>query len=221
MPVYANTSDFGARKRHPSALVLIIGGHAAVIAAVMAAKMDLPQKILNRDPIIVQPIPIPPDPPPVPEQEPQAKAEPVESASYTPPVQVPLPTFKDPVIATTPVETRVLDPVIGTGETPAPKVLVPEPPVRLAAVFNTPRSLIEPPYPPDKQRLEEEAVLRLKLTINERGRVVAVEPVGRVDRSFFEAARRHLIANWRYKPATEDGKAVPWSTTISLTFRIE
>jgi len=61
----------------------------------------------------------------------------------------------------------------------------------------------------------------LKLSIDERGRVVAVEPVGRTDRSFFEAARRHLIANWRYKPATEDGKAIASSTVITLTFRIE
>ena len=64
-------------------------------------------------------------------------------------------------------------------------------------------------------------MLRLKLSIDERGRVIAVEPVGRADRSFLEAARRHLIAKWRYKPATEDGKAIASSTVITLTFRIE
>ena len=42
-----------------------------------------------------------------------------------------------------------------------------------------------------------------------------MEPVGRTDRSFLEAARRHLIASWRYKPATEDGKAVASSTADS------
>ena len=52
-------------------------------------------------------------------------------------------------------------------------------------------------------------MLRLRLSIDERGRVVSVEPVGRADRSFLDAARKHLIANWRYKPATEDGKAIP------------
>lgn len=221
MPVYANTSGFGARKRHPSALVLIVGGHAALIAAVMAAKMELPEQLFDRRPIIVDSIPIPPDPEPIPKPDPKPKAEPANSVAFTPPTQVPIPTFTDPPISTTSVETPVSGPVAGTGELPRPPIFVPTPPVRIAAVFSTPRGLIEPPYPPDKQRLEEEAVLRLKLTINERGRVTAVEPVGRVDRSFFEAARRHLIANWRYKPATEDGKAVPWSTTISLTFRIE
>jgi protein TonB len=85
----------------------------------------------------------------------------------------------------------------------------------------TPERLIKPPYPADKQRLEEEAALRLKLSIDDRGRVTAVEPVGRVDRSFFEAARKHLIAYWRYKPATEDGRAVAATTVITLTFRLE
>ena len=37
-------------------------------------------------------------------------------------------------------------------------------------------------------------MLRLRLTIDARGRVVAVEPVGRADRAFLAAARRHLLA---------------------------
>ena len=60
----------------------------------------------------------------------------------------------------------------------------------------------------DKRRAEEEATLRLRLTIDARGRVIAVEPVGPADPSFLEAARRHILRAWRYKPATEDGVAV-------------
>ena len=51
-------------------------------------------------------------------------------------------------------------------------------------------------------------MLRLKLTIDPRGRVIAVDPVGKADPAFLAAARRHLIAHWRYKPATEDGRAI-------------
>jgi protein TonB len=87
--------------------------------------------------------------------------------------------------------------------------------------FITPDWALRPPYPDDKRRLEEEATLKLKLAIDERGRVVAVEPVGKADRSFFEAARKHLIAKWRYKPATEDGRPVPSSTVITLRFELE
>ena len=76
---------------------------------------------------------------------------------------------------------------------------------------------MRPPYPTDKLRLEEEATLKLKLTIDARGRVTAVEPVGAADPSFLAAARRHIIRAWRYKPATEDGRAV--STTLVVTLR--
>ena len=94
-------------------------------------------------------------------------------------------------------------------------------PVKLGPRFATNAGAIKPPYPLDKMRGEEEATLKLRLTIDARGRVTAVDPVGFADPSFLEAARRHIIRAWRYKPATEDGVAVPSSTVISLSFRME
>jgi protein TonB len=64
-------------------------------------------------------------------------------------------------------------------------------------------------------------LLRLRLTIDERGRVVAVEPVGKSDRVFLEAARRYLVAHWRYRPASEDGRAVATSIVIALRFQLD
>jgi len=52
-------------------------------------------------------------------------------------------------------------------------------------------------------------------------RVVAVDPVGRTDPLFLEAARRHLIAHWRYKPALADGQAVASSMVITLRFQLD
>ena len=221
MPVYASTSGFAGQRRHPRALILIVGGHAALIAAVMTAKMDLPDKfipditrvrLLPDDPPPPEPLP----PPPRPERTP-----PQQSRLDRPDIIVPTPVPDGPVVDDRPIPLPPNPGPIGPSIDPAPPLPTPIVPVRVGPRFITPQHLIEPPYPPDKQRLEEEAVLRLKLSIDERGRVVAVESVGRTDRSFFEAARRHLIANWRYKPATEDGKAIAWSTVITLTFRIE
>ena len=222
MPVYSSISGFADHRRHPRALMLIVGGHAVLIAAVMTAKMDLPIRVFD-PPIVVDPIPIPPEPPPPePEtQDPQRDPPPQGPTIHRPEPIVPIPITDGPVVSTVPDPMPDPGPVIGTNPDPGPVTPTITPPVRVGPRFATPQHLIEPPYPPDKQRLEEEAVLRLKLSIDERGRVVAVEPVGRADRSFFEAARRHLIANWRYKPATEDGKAIAWSTVITLTFRIE
>ena len=65
-----------------------------------------------------------------------------------------------------------------------------------------------------------EASLRLRLGIDERGRVVSVEPVGRADPTFLAAARRHILRVWRYQPAMEGAKAVPSTTTITLKFEL-
>ena len=84
----------------------------------------------------------------------------------------------------------------------------------------TPASELKPPYPPSKLLNEEEATLHLKLTIDATGRVIAVDPVGRTDAAFLEAARRHLIAHWRYKPAMDEGRPVASSEVITLRFEL-
>lgn len=222
MPVYASTSGFADQRRHPRALILIVGGHAALLAAVMTAKMDMIPTFIPTSTdveLIPLPQPPPPDKPPPPQQK--DRVQPRDSQVDQPKVVIPVSdrtetTFDDVKLPPLPDQGS-----IGTGTETIPTPVPDADPVRIAARFVTPERLIKPPYPADKVRLEEEAVLRLKLSIDDRGRVVSVEPVGRVDRSFFEAARRHLIANWRYKPATEDGRAVASTTVISLTFRLE
>lgn len=223
MPVYARTSGFADRRRHPRALVLIIGGHAVLIAAVMTAKMEIVPPFDPTKTVIdfIDPTKPPPPEPPKPTPEPKAQAEPRNSQVDRPDVVIPIPAGGDPTFDNTP-----LPPIPNLGPIGAGTEILPTPvpkadPVLVGPRLATPERLLKPAYPLDKQRLEEEAVLRLKLSINERGRVVAVEPVGRVDRSFFEAARKHLLAYWRYTPATEDGRAVASSTVITLTFRLE
>jgi protein TonB len=221
MSAYASTPDFAGNRRHPSALLFIVGGHAVLIAAVMTTKMDLPVKFI---PDITRVRLLPNDPPPPDPLPPPPKPErtsPQDSRLDRPDIIVPTPMPDGPVANDPPLPLPPNPGPIGPSVYPVPPQPTPIVPLRVGPRFVTPQHLIEPPYPADKQRLEEEAVLRLKLSIDERGRVVAVEPVGRTDRSFLETARRHLIANWRYKPATEGGKVVASSTVITLTFRIE
>ena len=220
MPVYASTPGFADHRRHPRALMLIVGGHAVLIAAVMTAKMDLPIKIIDPGTVIrFIPEPVTPPPPPTPPKPVTPQTQPTSSSVDRVPTIVPTPQPAGTEFDPTPAPTNT-GPATGTGIEPGPTIVAPQPPVRIAARFMTPERYIKPPYPVDKQRLEEEATIRLKLFIDERGRVTSVEPVGKVDRSFFEAARRHLIANWRYKPATEDGHPVASSTVITLSFRL-
>ena len=216
----AHSPRTAGRAGSPKALTLIVAGHAVLIAAVMTAKMDV-IRVTPFDPIDVVNVDTPPPPPP-PEPKPQADPRPTEQ-----PVQDPVIDRVDPVIPMGQADNSEVEvgpifqqfPPLGSGGT------VIDPPkreiVKVAAVFRTPDSALRPPYPNDKLRLEEEATLRLRLNIDARGRVTAVEPVGQADPSFLEAARRHIIKAWRYKPATEDGVAVASSVVINLSFRLE
>lgn len=224
MSVYASTPAFAERRRSPKALLLIVGAHAVLITAVMTAKMAVP--IFQPDPPI-KIIPIKPQPEPPPPNPPKAETQdvprPPDSRPYTPPKNVPVPSDDLTGVDTSDIPSPPdLGPIAGTSPDIGQYVPQPIPAVvRTGPRFATPSDRIEPPYPLDKRRAEEEATLRLRISIDDRGRVVAVDPVGKADRSFLEAARRHLIANWRYKPAMEDGQAIASSTVITLTFRIE
>lgn len=221
MPVYATPSPaFSDRRLRPTALLLIVAGHAAAIAAVMSARMDL--FVPPRDPpLVVNPIPIPADPPPRPVNTQQTA--PSDSVVDRPPAPIPLPLLPGPPLDSSPLPLPDAGPIVGPAIDPMPRL---DPPARSAPVrtgprFATPPHALKPPYPPSKQRLDEEATLRLRLSIDERGRVVAVEPVGSADPIFLDAARRHILARWRYKPATEDGRPVVSSTVITLQFQLE
>lgn len=215
----ADTPRAAARAGSPQALTLIVAGHAVVLAAVLTAKPEIIDRVVSRPPIVIN-VPVPPPPKPVPEADPQPqrpitqpsfidRERPIVDMDQPAPVQFdPGPTIAD------------IGAVIGSG----PTTLLDPPrhvPIKVAARWATPDSAMKPPYPLDKIRSEDEATLRLRLTIDPRGRVIAVDPVGAADPSFLEAARKHILRAWRYKPATEDGVAVTTTTVISLSFRLE
>jgi protein TonB len=211
MPVYAPVPAFVDGKRHPRALFLIVVVHAAALAAVMTAKSDVVRPIFNPTTVTLIPDQKPPPenpPPPPPEQH--------QSAIDHPTVVVPIP---HPMVDPLPVPK--IDPMPTIDPRPPVNIVPPAEPVRTGPRFLTPASDVKPPYPQSKLRLGEEAVLRLKLSIDERGRVTAVDPVGAADPVFLAAARKHLIARWRYRPAAEDGRPVATSTVITLRFQLD
>lgn len=209
----AHRRRIAERHSSPQTLLLIAAAHIALIAAVMTARMELPPRIFPPT-IVITPIPIPEPPPPDPAQ-PKPHAQPRSTTIDRSQVIVPLQLPNNHGPDTT------LNPPISGGDATGPKLdPLPLPPVRIGPRFATPPSDVRPPYPLSKIARGEEAVLRLKLTIDAGGRVVAVDPVGKADPAFLAAARRHLIAHWRYRPATEDGRAMASATVITLRFEL-
>lgn len=214
----ANRPVAAERGSAPNAMLAIIALHVAAVAALMSAKMDLPPKIVS-NPIDIDWI----DPIKPPPQRPieGRLTQPGQSTLTRPESEILLPPIDSPLA--NPGLAPNFDGLVGSTLDPGPKVLpIPAPaPVKIGARLFTSESELKPPYPSAKLASGEEAVLRLNLTIDQRGRVVAVEPIGRADKVFLEAARRHLLAHWRYKPATEDGRSVASTIVVTLRFQLD
>ena len=203
------------RRLNSPALVLIVAAHAAALVAVMSARMNVPEK-QREPPLIIDSIEVPPEPaPPQPRDDPNPAPNPPLSM---PTPLVPLPPLPGPVVE--PLPQPQPGPAVGIGTGPAP-IPVPAPIVRKGPRFATAPDAVRPPYPDAMRAAEKEALLRLKLSIDERGRVVAVEPVGRAEPAFLAAARRHILRAWRYAPAMEGDRAIASTTVVTLEFRLD
>lgn len=222
MLAYLANDHPGARRSSPRTLMLVVGGHAALLALVLTARGDIPGApgFTHTDVTFIEPIEPPPLPPPPPAPD-TPRAAP-ESVIDTPPRIVPVPQPAQQLDSGPPMTD--VTPYAGNSIVTLPTPLVmPQPAaaVRKAARFATPADDVRPPYPEAKRRLGEEASLRLALEVDARGRVIAVEPVGKVDPLFLDAARRHILRRWRYQPASEDGVGTVSWITVMLKFELE
>ncbi len=212
----AHRRRIAQRHSAPHLMLAIIAGHVALIAVVMSAKMEVDERILGKTEIRFVPLPPPPPPNRTP---PKADPKRAQSTVTRTPTIVPVP--QPPIDDLDPTPTPIPSiPAVRTLPNPEPRIAPVPAPVRVGPRFATPPNAVRPPYPASKIASEEEAVLKLRLAIDPRGRVVAVEPVGRADPAFLAAARKHLLARWRYKPATEGGRAIASSTVITLRFEL-
>jgi len=210
----ANRPVAGKRPSSPQAMLLIISAHVALIALAMSAKMELTHRPKAPDTTIYFPKTLPPPPP---------LGTTVKKTSTS---LDPRPTQPETETQLPPAGGEVLGNDAGPGPIAIGGDSFPQQPpvptaVRHDARLLTPLSELKPPYPDSKLLSEEEATLRLRLTISESGRVIAVDPIGAADRIFLDAARRYLIAHWRYQPATEDGRAIASTVVISLRFQLD
>jgi protein TonB len=212
----ANRPQFAARPPSPRTLILVIAVHIAAVVVLLSMKTDLPQAITHQ-PINIRLLR---DTPPPPEHvlkpsTPRPQPEITQTETLVPPLRV-------PVIDSNPKLPDIRD-LIGPSIPPTanvePRPVVP--PAPTLARLLTPQSELRPPYPESKLLTGEETTLNLRLTIDEQGRVVDVAAIGAADRVFLEAARRYLIAHWRYKPATSDGRPIESNLAITLRFELD
>lgn len=205
------------RQSSPNAMLFILCGHIVALAFVMSVKMDLPRKIFPHTDLIEVPLP------PLPPSPTQTRTPPAKHLTTVaqPELPIPTPVHDQPQADPGPTMIGGAAEVGGTSSIPIFDFSPKPAPVSSAARLLTSGADLKPPYPESKLLNEEEAALQLRLTIDDHGRVVAVDPIGRADPVFLGAARRHLLAHWRYKPAMQDGRAVATSIVITLRFQLD
>jgi protein TonB len=107
---------------------------------------------------------------------------------------------------------------------PAPVAVAPPPPPPppTPAVATTSHAVTADDYPPISLRLQEQGTVAIKFVIGASGAVSdcsVTTPSGkpRLD----DAACKMVLKRWKYKPATQDGKAVTVSQTANVIFQLK
>jgi len=219
-----SASPSGYANRHsPAALaaaVALNGGLVTLLIAIPVTFKALPP--IER--LIAYPISTPTPPPPAPPAPPPASDRKAavpqpRLAQPRPPVPVEpiMPLGGQPALPTdfTPITPGPVGPIAPTVEP------IHEPAVVKATQDPRYAGAFRPDYPPALRREGLEGHVTVRVTIDARGRVIAVAQVSATDPAFFEATRRQALREWRFRPATRDGVPVQSELTLTVQFRLE
>ena len=97
---------------------------------------------------------------------------------------------------------------------------IPEPVRRDAQVDPRYRDALQPPYPRERERLQQEGRVRVRITIGTDGRVTAIEQLSASQEDFWRVTERQARSRWRFRPATVDGRPVVSTMVMTVTFRL-
>lgn len=209
------------KRSSPATLGVVVALHAAVIAAILMVKGPVWVRPAYR-PLVTTFVPAPRTPPPDP--RPATRHEtPRSTPIYTPPQHNPPIAPNDNHATTTatadPGPIRVAE---GSGHDAgdSPTIPVHQPVFVQPQVDPRYRDSLQPPYPPSEQRMEHEGTVRVRITIAPDGRVSAIERLSATSDAFWRVTERQALSRWRFRPATEDGRPIAGTMTLTLTFRL-
>lgn len=205
------------RERHPIALTVAVALNLGGATALMLARGAVPVPGIEAIPTILirpAPPPAPPrtEPPPLPRQVATRPApRPTTTDLVTPP-----PAGAQSGAGETLPDT--VQPGDGTGGDP-PSRPVPEPVFSEATVDPRYAAQLQPPYPPQLERLSVEGRVVIEVRIGTDGRVTAARILFADDDDFARVTEQQALARWRFRPALRDG--VPVDSVKRLTVRFQ
>ena len=201
-------------------LIMTVTVHAVIIAGVIAMPgIAIPEKL--HGPFIATNIPNPQPPEPVIEDDPpKAKvAQPTQSTMPEKPIAnvqpfpvTPVPTYSD-------FGNAVESAGAGDGIPFEAIKIVPDPVMVGARLDSRYADRFQPAYPAGQLRFEREAEISVRVLVGGDGRVKQIELIDSPHEDFWIATRKQALKNWRFTPATRDGK--PFESWMTLKVRFE
>ena len=219
--VFSGSGGYEPKRLSPTSFAIVIALHGAAITALALAKTVIVTD--ENPPTVVRFIEEKQDPPPIPEKTQETEKQlPVQHESV---VNVPEREVDLPVNTGVEVEVGPRIPVIPVGPAGPTTVVVDPPkpaPIRLDAEID-PRfaDRLQPPYPPSEERAGQEGQVRIRVLIGANGRVKAAEKLFATNDAFYRAAERQALREWRFKPATVDGRPVESRKVFTLQFELK
>jgi protein TonB len=213
-------SVYQPRTASPTSFGLVVLIHGAAIAALLLARMEMPQKP-GFTQTTVKLIPTKKPPPDVVPPKPEARVLPPQPVYVDREILIPPPPHDDSVATARrepvysdpgPIASKTIDLPPVTREVPKP--------VRRDARLD-PSSELKPPYPISEQRAGTEGTVTLRVLIGPDGKVRGAEKVSATNDAFFQATLRHALRHWRFRPATIDGRPIETSKVMTLHFTLE
>lgn len=93
----------------------------------------------------------------------------------------------------------------------------------LKEVDNMPKSLksVRPVYPEYAKNMRIEGFVQVRFVLNDKGKVVNPTVVKAEPVDIFENAALTAVNQWKFKPATKDGKDVHVAMVVKLNFKLD
>lgn len=83
------------------------------------------------------------------------------------------------------------------------------------------RSSTSVPYPERARRSGAEGVVRVRVFVDEQGKVVSARVIDSSGVAELDAAASEAVRSWQFEPAKQDGLPVPGETTAVIEFRLQ
>ena len=158
----------------------------------------------------VAPVPPPTAPPVAPTRQPRT----------TPPTVAPAPSMPAPVVVDQ--GTLPAPPVVTVTGAAAPSLATPQATTGAAPMELEYAVAPAPPYPRQALRDGDEGLVLLQVLVDVDGRPLQVDVAqGSGHRALDLAARRHVLAHWRFRPATSDGRPVRAIGLVPIEFSLD